>query len=322
LEQLAQNRSAELPRPARDYQVEHSHLFQQNRLIWLPPQPWLEAFSSRPKLGDSFEVRQGMAENPPTISPRIVREFGSRYQAGEGVFVLSGDELERLSLSKSEQALLRPYYRIGDLGRYRLKKSSDAFLLYLTKQTAPSLSGLEHISNHLARFRPILDRRRETQNGRIAWWQLHWPREERIFTDPRILSLQMGEHPQFLHVRRATYVGFSVNVVRTGDKASFSLTVLTGILNSLPAKLWFERYAKRRGINVEINGALLRSFPLPPRNAKTELQLEALVEKRHALPFGDESPAESAHRASLEREIDLCVCCLYGVDQASVQAGD
>ena len=105
-------------------------------------------------------------------------------------------------------------------------------MLYLTRHTAPHLSDFPNIAAHLERFRPILELRRETRDGKCAWWHLHWPREEKIFVRPRVLSVQMGERPQFVFAEPPTFVGFSINVILPGKAPGFSLEVLTGILNS------------------------------------------------------------------------------------------
>ena len=257
-------------------------------------------------LGDLHTVRQGIAENPPVISPRAARSSGGRYRAGEGVFVLTEKELASLGLSAEECRLLRPYYPVGDITRYGLPERPRRYLLYLTARTAPALEELPRIGRHLARFRPLLELRREVRSGAVAWWHLHWPREERIFTEPRILCPQMGRVPQFVYVERPTFVGFSVNVVLGGSEG-WNLWALAGVLNSRLARVWFERHAKPRGVAFDIGGTLLRRFPLPLRDAESEGELCRCVEARHQVAGGEES------ETWIEAEIDAIVERMYGV---------
>jgi len=304
---------------APSYDVPHRALFAGGRLILSRPSPWLSVFEARARLDESFDVRQGMAENPPAVNARIVRNFGSIYRVGEGVFVLDREEIERLGLSPDEHDLLRPYYSTREVGRFWLPEQPTSFVLYLTKKTAPSLEGRERIRLHLERFRPILDRRRETRRGAIGWWHLHWPREERIFTDPRILCVQMGRAPQFVWTENPTYVGFSMNVILVRHTDAPSLPALTGILNSRLARRWFERHAKRRGVHIEISGTLLRSFPLPKRTPDDEKLLEQLVITRQECERNSSSESragatDSRKADTIERQIDQAVCRLYGID--------
>jgi adenine-specific DNA-methyltransferase len=306
---LSESMKSSLPLVDERYLIPQCELFQNGRLSLSRPDEILSQLKCTATLGELFEVRQGMAENPPCISKRHVEEFQERYQIGEGVFVLAPEEVESLNLSEKEQALLRPYYKSHAVGRYRFPKEPKQAVLYLTKETALSLKGLPHIKRHLQRFRPLLDRRRETKNGGLPWWCLHWPREERIFTGPKILCAQMGKQPRFVQIDHPAFVGFSINLILQTSTESFSLKTLTAILNSELAKRWFSRNAKRRGVNLEINGNHLKEFPLPQRNNQLEQELDTLVIQRQLMESTD---VKQTHEA--DDLLDQLVCRLYGVN--------
>jgi adenine-specific DNA-methyltransferase len=259
-----------------------------------------------------------MAENPPVITAQHCREFGHRFRRGEGVFVVTADEIETLGLSDFERSFLRPYYEASALDRYRVPGKPGRFVLYLTRGNAPDINAFPQIRRHLQRFRPILQRRRETRQGQLRWWQLHWPREERLFHHPRILSVQMGRVPQFAFAEAPTYVGFAVNLILRRPETRFALTTLTAILNSSLACRWFEHHAKRRGIHLEISGATLRQFPMPQSDTALEQELDRIVLDRQAI----ERPVGESHDLSqpraLERRIDALVCNLYRLTPESI----
>src|SRR5262249_7671295 len=242
------NRDHEVVAAPAEYSVLLADLFQSGRLVVAPPDPQQDIFRGLATLDGTYVTRQGMAENPPAINRRLLREFADQYTLGEGVFVLRADEVERLNATQAEQELLRPYYEATAVGRYQLADQPTHCVLYLTRRTAPRLGDFPNLALHLTRFRRILERRRETRQGKCAWWHLHWPREVEIFLRPRILSVQMGRRPQFVFAERPTYVGFSINLILPGRGTCFPLQVLTGILNSDLARSWFERHAKRRGV--------------------------------------------------------------------------
>ena len=306
---------------ARDverYEVARYELFQHEQIVLSRPDSMLTRLGCLRSLGEIYEVRQGMAENPPVITPRIGREFADRFQVGAGVFVLTPDEVEQLELSDNDRRLLRPYYDVSSLGRYRIPVRPTHFVLYSTRETAPTLDGFPGLRRHLAPFRPILHRRRETRTGHGRWWQLHWPREERLFTQLRILSVQMGRVPQFVWAEQSTFVGFSVNLILAASDGGFDLSALTGILNSSLAQSWFSKFAKRRGINLEINGTLLKRFPLPERDPTIEQQLAKLAARRQQVERWLPNDDVSSQVARIEREIDKLVCRLYGVELGSL----
>lgn len=265
-------------------------------------------------LGDLFQVRQGIAENPPRLTVSHAAELGASYREGMGVFVLSDEERRALELSATEHDCLRPYFAAAEIGRYRISTSNTGWLLYLTRDTCPDLEKFPSIRNHLRPFEKILRRRREVQLGKIAWWHLHWPRRESLFMQPRILAPQMVRRPMFhFETNRPTFVNFSVNVISVpeGDQAAERLYRTTGVsdreawlrgacglLNASPAAEWFQQHAKHRGAALDISGAVLKDLPLPDLPPREWQRLAELVDKRNLLDEG------SSAVAPLERAID------------------
>ncbi len=247
--------------------------------------------SHGPVLGEAFEVRQGIAENPPFVTKSAAVELGDPSLAGRGVFVLTAAEVAALALSEREHSLLRPYHALSTIGRFQVAAQPSHQILYVTRQTAPELGDFPHVAAHLARFRTVLQRRREVQSGKIAWWHLHWPREERLFTAPRILCLQMGHTPRFAFAEHPTYVGFSAHVIVARAESSsppMTLAALTAVLNSSRAQRWFETHAKRRGAHLDISGTVLKQFPLPsPCCARIVTELDQLTRTWSATPAAE-----------------------------------
>lgn len=292
--------------------VPQPELFQGDRVVSTCVDSPLDAVPPARRLSDRFEVRQGIAENPPWIGSAHLRQWPGEFRLGEGVFVLTPEECAAIEWTDAERALLRPYFQARRIGRYSVSESAPRQLLYLTRGTAPNLNAFPNIARHLGRFRPILERRREVQRGVIDWWHLHWPREERLFVEPRILAVQMGYEPQFAMPAAPTFVGFSVNVIRPApDEATeerFALAALLGVLNSALAATWFRRHAKHRGANLDISGTVLREFPLPPVNSALAERVACLAERRQALTAGDAATCDA-----VEGELDATVLRWYGL---------
>lgn len=258
------------------------------------------------RLEQWFDVRQGIAENPPFVTRTAAQELGQPDWSGRGVFVLTDDEVRGLNLCPREQALLRPYFALTAVHRFQISEQPTHQILYLTSRTAPDIDELPNVRAHLLPFRTLLERRREVASGRIGWWHLHWPRQEHLFLEPRIIGLQMGVEPTFAFTTRPAFVGFSANVIvaRTGtgeygrSTERLSLAALCAILNSSRARVWFEAHAKHRGARLDLSGAILRQFPIPEtlspglrhgleswtaRPGADSLELEALVQAAYLL---------------------------------------
>ncbi len=257
-------------------------------------------------LGEQFDVRQGIAENPPFVTRAIREELGDGLEVGDGLFVLTSEEVAALGLSETERTLLRPYYVARTVARFGLPPQPTHWLLYLTRRTAPDLSVLPRVLRHLSRIRPVLERRREVQRGTIDWWHLHWPREERLFLEPRILAGQMGRRPRFVYVERPAFVGFSINVIRAPRPTSLSLPAATAVLNSEWAADWFTRHAKHRGVALDISGTVLREFPFPSFDATAKERLASLCIIRQQLAATQtDAPLAETNRQCMEIEREI-----------------
>ena len=294
-------------------------LFRDGRIDLEPPADELLAELSRwPRLDQLGKVRQGIAENPATINRRTNAKYDNRWTLGEGVFSLRPDEVQRLDPPEAETRLLRPYHDLCDLGRYRLEAASRA-LIYSTGRTCPRIDDYPALAAHLARFRPIMEARRETRRGTRGWWQLHWPREESLWRSPKLIAIQMSRRPAFVPAVEPVYVPFSVNVFVPSASTGEHLNYLAALLNSRLMWRWYAHHAKRRGVGLEINGHVLAATPIrridfslaAERNMHDRLvELVERMTSLEGLPNQpDREPVEE-----LDHRIDELVEGLYGVN--------
>ncbi len=277
-------------------------LFRGGRLDLEPPcDELLARLGAFPPLGQLGQVRQGIVENPAQVTRKMNDRHGGRWRVGEGVFALTDEEVGALGLSDRERAVLRPYHDLGDLGRNRLAERPSRWLIYSTPATCPDIDALPALREHLARFRPILEARREVRLGRRAWWHLHWPREEAIWRAAKVIALQMARRPSFVAATGPVYVPFSANVFVPGPERREHVAYFAAVLNSRPLETWFRHHAKRRGVGLEINGGVLARAPVRP------------------IDFAD--PADRARHerivelapGSCDDEVDQLVCELFGL---------
>jgi adenine-specific DNA-methyltransferase len=302
------------------FQLARREIFQSGRLWLHPPKANDTRNPDQACLSNQFDVRQGIAENPPRITRKHAASH-TGWKIGQGVFLLSAEELAALDLTLTERQVVRPYFEAAVIDRYWLPAEPTGWLLYLNRHTAPVLEDLPHIAKHLGQFRTLLEQRRETRQGKLAWWHLHWPREARLFDGPKIFAVQMGRYPRFVYVHQPAYVGFSINlavervenVVNSAEQGStfstLTLPALTAILNSKFAADWFDHHAKRRGVHFDITGGTLKQFPLPREDRDLALQLDVLSQLRSQLESKQRQAPEalSSDARDLERQIDALV---------------
>ena len=120
--------------------VPQSDLWRDGQLRVAPIRADDDLLDGGPLLGEIFEVRQGIAENPPFVTKGLALELGNTALAGRGVFVLTEAEVTVMRLSAGERSLLRPYFGLASVGRFGIASQPPYWLLYLTRQTAPALA--------------------------------------------------------------------------------------------------------------------------------------------------------------------------------------
>ncbi len=304
-----------------DRDVSFDEIFGQTHSFRISDQPVLAALDTGCFLEQCCTIRQGIAENPARVTPSINRRFQNRYPLQAGVFVLSERERKTLHVSEFEAKLIHSYPRARDLHRYCLEESGAQYIVYSTKRTLPDPTLAPVIIKHLEPFRPIMDARRETIRGRNCWYHLHWPRDERLWQTPKIIARQLGRRPAFAVMETPCYVPFSLNVVLS-KMDGLSLYALCAILNSDLLATWFDTYAKRRGVGLEVNGHLLRRVPLPKALFKGEFPFTALerlhqLSKRRAYlaAHDDYIPRDESAIQMIESEIEQAVLDLYAIPE-------
>mgnify|MGYP001765005775 CR=1 FL=1 len=116
---------------------------------------------------------------------------GDCFPAGDGIIAPFGiSTIDPVNVRQKEDNIS---WRVG------LNYSLDSGgLIYATAETWPELVQWPVLAGHLARFRPIMEARRETRQGLRPWWHLHWPRDGSLWESDKIVALQMARRPAFV----------------------------------------------------------------------------------------------------------------------------
>jgi hypothetical protein len=234
-----------------------------------------------------FEVAEGVTPGPEAWTDSVARRAalasGTSVEAlerergivrGEGVFVVPLD----FELPRDERDVLLPWAAPADVSAFPAlpRKSKKIFYAAGARPGPVALA-------HLERFKPALDRRRETQLGRREWFELHWPRERGLFFGPRVLLPRMVARPRAAFTEEPLVVGESVLVLRAPREAA-------ALLNTAPLATWLLARCKRRGVGIDVSVARAREIPWPRALFENHRAVEAIV---HALEAGNTERADA-----------------------------
>lgn len=260
-------------------------------------------------LNDS-EITQGIVPNPDVVNSRNIKKISedelSKYEikVGNPVFIIPKGFFK--SLSEHEKSFIKPIYEPSNLGKYSLG-CSPYDIIYLTRNNSSDPTLIPSFINHLDKYRPIMDERRETANGRLAYYQLHWPREQSIFeTGAKLLVPRKCANPCFTYTEIQAYVMMAINVIKT---SRINLKFLSGLLNSKLIAFWLRNRGKMQGLNYQLDKEPLQQIPIAVPNVEVQTQIGHIVEEI----IGRKSANDNASIQDLENQIDNIVYHLYNL---------
>ena len=260
-------------------------------------------------------MTQGVVPNPERLTRRHLSSLSTREEKGEGVFVLSEEKVDALALSPRERSFVRPYHT--HVARYRLPETAQR-LLYLTRRGSETLDDMPNIEGHLRRFKPVMEARRETKNGRIPWFALHWPRHPRFFEGPAIVSLRKTPRPCFCSTPGGHMFSLATNLILPPE--GLDILSLLAILNSDVVAFWLQHRGKKQGSQLQVDTAPLQRIPLPTLSMTERAELSRRADEMQRLMLRRDAPEAAQKIDALDAEINRLTHAAYQLRPRDVSA--
>lgn len=206
------------------------------------------------------KVTQGNLEN---LSPESIERHN--VTSGDGIFVLTRDEVESLNLTGSERKLVKRFVKNSDVDPYLIPEQKRSEQLYLIYSYDIDIDDYPNIRDHLKKYKPILKQKREYKKGRREWYELQWPRDQQIFESSKIVNPQrtpIETKASFAYTNEPLYASVDVYFTTLKEETRESLFYLLGILNSELIKFWLTYKGKRKGNQLELYRTPLSKIPI------------------------------------------------------------
>lgn len=220
---------------------------------------------------DKKEVAQGIVPNPDVVNTRNISKFSkneikkNKIEVGQGVFVIDKDLIQN-------SKFIKPLFEPENFDRYYHNPKFVKELIYIPKGEEPEIQILEHLD----KYRPIMEERRENKSGSILYYNLHWPRDEKFFKKGgKIISLRKcPKRPIFSYTDIDCYVMLSFNVIKTDN---LNQKYLTGLLNSDLMAFWLKYQGKMQGDLYQVDKAPLMDVPILKASEEDQNTVDNLV---------------------------------------------
>jgi len=216
------------------------------------------------KLEDYFHIEAGVNTGADTVSNGI-ENWPPGARRGDGIFLLSGEEVRALDLPPAEARLLKKYVAPKHVDRYVQSIDEGTRLIYLRGDT--DIDQYPMIRAHLSRFRAILSNRAEVlRNSRREWWHLLWPRDqERLESPVKLVIANATAHNAFFLDESATYYNIGCTLLSPNEGVSRQYCFFAlALLNSKTYDYYYGLKGQQQGENQrKYFPDRVRSIPIP-----------------------------------------------------------
>ena len=216
----------------------------------------------------------------------------------------------------SNEALIKPWFKNSDVGRYVTKTTNSLELLLsnfiATKEQEPN------VIDYLSRFKDILINRSQPEHM-LDWWDLHQIRmkdknktgeiKKMIFDEPKIVVPYRSYENIFGYNDVPWFASVDVFFITAKADVPFEPFYLLGVLNSKLIYIWLYHRGKRKGQMLELYRTPLSEIPIatgtPDQKQAIEKLVREIIAAKTANPVADTS--------ALESQIDQLVYQLYNL---------
>lgn len=232
-------------------------------------------------------ISQGVVLPQDKVTAEQIKKIPT-LKKGEGIFLLSGEEVKSMTLTAQERSLIQPFYWARQLDSFYYEDEPAGWLIYTEKKyidydeaevnkrsiaegkkkedvQREILTEVHKkypaITEHLDRFRDVITSDR--------WpYGIHRSRRKEIFfNEKKIISVRKTQYPKFVWVPLTYFMDESVNYIEPDE--AINPSYLVALFNSSLMWFWF-RYGiqKTHGTQLQIDIEIIKNAPLikPPNN--------------------------------------------------------
>jgi len=272
-------------------------------------------------LGEISTITPGIQTGCDKVSDSHLTKLKiSTLSKGQGIFVISSDELKKLKTTQKFDKFIKPWYKNSDIDKYFIQSKNESWGIITNR--IDNIKDYPIFENHLLKFKKILDSRFENYALKKAhddgkWWYLYGYRPDTDFDHDKIVFSYRGVEPKFAYTNTSFYSAMDIYYI-TNLNSDYNFKVILAILNSKLLKYYFDKNCKKKGSILEFSIEPMSKIPIPIFN-KSDLEtckeIVGLIDELGSLK-GTKITDTSA--SAIAREIDKLVYKLYGLDSAEI----
>jgi len=201
-----------------------------------------------------LEPKQGVVPSVDRVTNTNIKYLPNekiekeRIRKGNGIFVLTQEEVEQLKLSVDEKKLMIPSYHNAHVTSYYvdIPDLEKDYVLYIDKNI--DLEDYPSIKKHLMKFKEILQARLDRYGESYPWWRLHRLRDKSALLSEKIVVSNWGTSWQpFAYQSGEFFEKRDITFFVKKERVKESLFYFLGLLNSSLLRWWMMQKARQLG---------------------------------------------------------------------------
>jgi adenine-specific DNA-methyltransferase len=283
----------------------------------------LSKISENEVLDNICHVRQGLRTGIDRISESHISRYGYKGDKGQGVFIVTEEELRELRLSEEEELLVKALYKNSDIYKYCVAEKPSYFLFYIDKthNELTMQKGFPGIYQYLSRFKELIIKIRKSNTEKEKEWiTLDRPRERFIFESPKIVAPQRSYKNVFGYTEENFYASADVYYILEKDK-DYNIKYILALINSKLYYFWLYYRGKRKGEMLELYRKPLSEIPIKQISLKIQQNfidnIDRILDITASSNYNPDKPPQD--QKILEKKIDKMVYELYGLTNEEIK---
>ena len=295
-------------------------------------------------LSDFCFVEQGIVSGADKVSESLIEKYPSiKMSKGEGIYILTGEEVRTLFPSNKDRIFLKQTYKNSDLEKWIVSPKTSLYVLYIKSNSRYFEVG-ESVKSHLDRFKLILINR-NVREGSITekdyqeftkgkkeisyimnatsmkngnFYCLSYPRRgSKTFEVPKIVNSRRAKSNNFAFENDGFYEqsDIVISTLKPEYEDNLDLKFILGILNSKLIYKWLYYKGKRKGELLELFQKPLTEIPIKLGSLKQQTDIAEIVEEIIKI----KKQNTNTDISKLECKIDKLVYQLYGLTDEEIR---
>jgi len=294
--------------------------------------------SNNHKLVDFVDIIQGVVTGANDLSEKYKVEYNIKAKAGDGIFILQKEEIEKLNLNEYEMSFVKPWFKNSDIRRFSSNKETTQYIIYITSQDVIDLKKIPNLIKHFEKYKLLLINR-NVRTGKYSlpeydkfiegnfdipyvmikssfkkgfYFLVSYSRDKNVFEGTKLICPQRSPTNTFAYNDCSWFGATDIYFLKNRIDFNVDLKYILGILNSKLIYFWLYNKGQRKGEILQLFKDPLSEIPMVIGDKNQQKEIISLVSEI------EENILKNYGIDDLENKLNKCVYGLFKLGENDI----